>query len=298
MKKRVLVTGATGFVGGHLVQGLLDDGCHVSALLRAGSSEIYIDARAEILTHDGSTGRLDELVRRAAPDQAIHLASRFVAAHTPSDIDSLIESNLRFGCQLLDALARGGVGTLINFGTAWQHYETNAYRPVSLYAATKQAFESLAAYYVDACGLRMITLKLTDTYGPADRRGKLISALLCAAASGRPLALSPGDQVLDLVHVADVVEAVRVALARAEADQGGKAEAFAVRGANSLTLRSLVALIEDVAGRSVPVDWGARPYREREVMTPWLGETLPDWTPRIDLRTGLAALVEVSDDAV
>jgi nucleoside-diphosphate-sugar epimerase len=288
---RILLTGASGFVGGHLARGLLNDGQQVFAVLRPGASTADLDPRAQVLVHDGSTEGLHALVRQAAPDAAVHVASKFTAVHAPGDIDSLVEANLRFGLQLLDALAREGVTRLVNFGTAWQHYQADSYRPVSLYAATKQAFEDLAAYYADAAGLRVVTLRLSDTYGPRDRRGKLVSALIAAMASGRSMALSPGEQVLNPVHVDDVVEAVRIALAR---ETGG---AFAVRGLEEVTLRGLVEMLEGLAGRPVPVEWGARPYRDREVMTPWRGDILPGWTPRIGLDTGLRALLDEADHA-
>lgn len=288
---RILLTGGSGFVGGHTARGLLDDGHEVFAILRPGAGTSDLDPRAQVLVHDGATELLHDLVRQASPDAAVHIASKFVAAHAPGDIDGLVESNLRFGLQLLDALARAGVERLVSFGTAWQHYETEAYRPVSLYAATKQAFEDLAAYYADAHGLKFTTLKLSDTYGPNDRRGKLVSALIRAMSDGQALSLSPGAQVLNPVHIDDVVEAVRIALAR---DSGG---AFAVRGAEEITLRELVERLGHLARRPVPVEWGARPYRDREVMTPWRGAPLPGWSPKVGLDAGLGTLLREAGHA-
>ena len=67
-------------------------------------------------------------------------------------------------------------------------------------------------------------------------------------------------------------------------------EAFAVRGAEQMTLRSFVGVFEAATGARVRVEWGARPYRLREVMEPWLGELLPDRTPRIPLSERLKRL--------
>ena len=89
-----------------------------------------------------------------------------------------------------------------------------------------------------------------------------------------------------------MVEAVRVALTRISAAPPGLQESFAVRGGETLTLRRFVELFEQVAGRPVDVTLGARPYRAREVMQPWLGETLPGWTAKTDLREGLATLLQ------
>ena len=87
----------------------------------------------------------------------------------------------------------------------WQHFGTPDYRPVNLYAATKQAFEDVLAYYADAQGIAAVTLELYDTYGPGDPRRKLIRILFEAARSGEPIQLSPGEQVIELLHVDDAV---------------------------------------------------------------------------------------------
>ena len=62
-------------------------------------------------------------------------------------------------------------------GTAWQHYNNQSYDPVCLYAATKQAYECLIDYYVKVHGLHAVTVKLHDTYGEGDERGKLFYLL-------------------------------------------------------------------------------------------------------------------------
>lgn len=288
---RLLVTGATGFVGGRLVRGLAEAGFAVGALLRAESEAGSLDARATILRHDGSTEGLHDLVGAFAPDVVIHAATHFVGVHGPAQVAPMVQANLLFGTQLLDAMAACGCRHLVNFGTVWQHFAGDRYNPATLYAATKQAFEAIAAYYVEAEGFAVLTLKLSDTYGPEDRRNKLVSALLRARRAGGALDLSPGEQSINLLHVDDVLAGTRVALARVLAASAGTQEAFALRGPETLSLRDLVARIEAIGGRAVPVAWGARPYRPREVMRPWMGPLLPGWTARIGLDAGLRELI-------
>ena len=90
-----------------------------------------------------------------------------------------------------------GVSKIINTGTFWQHYENREYSPTCLYAATKQAFESILHYYVEAKFLMIITLILFDSYGPSDPRPKLFSLLQEARQSEKVIAMSPGEQKID-----------------------------------------------------------------------------------------------------
>jgi nucleoside-diphosphate-sugar epimerase len=84
---------------------------------------------------------------------------------------------------------------------------------------------------------------------------------------------------------------VVAALVRARDLAGVDAPAYSVSG-TVLPLREFVALVGELLGAAVPVQWGARPYRAREMMTPWrYSPPLPDWRPSVDLRAGLAAVL-------
>lgn len=87
-----------------------------------------------------------------------------------------------------------------------------------------------------------------------------------------------------------MIEAVNVAITRLRQGPPSRMESFAVRGEELLTLREFVSLFEVVSGYKIKAQWGARIYRNREMMEPWLGELLPHWQPSIPLREGLARL--------
>jgi len=284
---RALVTGATGFVGAHLTRTLADHGWDVSALVLPMPDVARLDPRVTPLELDGSTERVIECVRTAAPDVVFHLASLFIAEHTSEQVKPLIEANVLFGAQLLEAMTVAGCDALVNTGTSWQHYDDADYDPVCLYAATKQAFEDLALYYSNARGIRVQTVRLFDTYGPADPRPKLFHALRTAAAEGRALEMSAGDQRIDLVYIDDIVKAFEVAAERALASTPGVSEAWAISSGERLSLRELVERWQSITGRTLEVNWGGRPYRAREVMEPWTGPVLPGWEPVFTLQGGI-----------
>ncbi len=288
---RALVTGAAGFIGGALVRSLLSRGWEVHALLgqtcRVAALE-DVRERLGLHSHDGSMAGMEAILAATKPDIVFHLASLFLSEHRPDDIEGLIRSNILLSTQLTEAMTLAGSTRLINTGTSWQHFERADYRPVNLYAATKQCFEDIISFYHDARGLSCTTLKLFDTYGSGDSRGKLISILMEAAQQGRALDLSPGGQVVDLLHVEDVVEAFRLAAERLLAAPEPILDAFLLSGTR-LTLRELVECLQRATGKQIQANWGGRTYRNREVMVPPVpGETLPGWTAKVELTKGLA----------
>lgn len=288
-----LVTGGTGFIGSRLVSQLLGGRWRVHVIVRPASKvHVLAQQSVELHTYDGSVESLLEAVGKSRPDVVFHLAALSLAQHTPQQVASLIESNVLFGAHLLEAVVRQAPQSrFVNVGSFWQHYQGKTYSPTSLYAATKQAFEDILIYYVEAFSLRALTLVLFDVYGPNDPRPRLLNLLRKAALEGNALPVSPGEQLLDLVHVDDVAGALIQAAhwLRDEATAGYAR--FAISSGRLVSLRDLVALCEQVTGHPIPVIWGGRPYRSREVMEPWRGGALlPGWQPQITLEEGVAQI--------
>ena len=290
---KVLLTGATGFIGSQLAQRLIAEGHEVAIVVRPESQLNILQAVLprihQVHVYDGCYSSLLHALQEAQPEVVIHVASLFLAQHKPEDVARLVESNLNFPTQLLEAMSQLGIKQLINTGTSWQHYQNEAYNPVNLYAATKQAFEMLLAYYVEAQGFKAITLKLFDTYGPGDTRPKLFSLLRKTARSGETLRMSPGEQLLDLVYIDDVLDAYMLAMARLP--EVTKANIYAVSNPASLSLRELVRIYGETVGRPVSVEWAGLPYRPREVLEPWTGhELVPGWLARVALADGIVRM--------
>ena len=287
---QALITGATGFIGGVLARRLLLEGWEVHVLLGRSSrleAQTGLQGRVTAHVYDGSQEGMLAILEAARPHVVFHLASRFLTDHQPRDIQGLVDSNILLPLHLVEAMAVTGARNLVNTGTSWQHFGTAGYRPVNLYAATKQAFEAILAYYHEGRGLSCTTLKLFDTDGPGDPRRKLVPILLEAARTGAPLDLTPGEQVLDLVHVEDVAQAFLDA-GRQLLPGPPILNCFLVSG-DRLSVRALADRIQEALGRTLQARWGQRSYRPREVMVPLdpAGRLLPGWAPVRDLGEGL-----------
>lgn len=296
--KRALVTGSTGFIGSNLVRRLVSEGWETHVLIRPTSDFDQIeDIKNKINFHyySGEVESLVNIIKEIKPTVVFHLASLFLANHSSEDIDRLISSNILFPAQLIEAMAKNDCRNLINTGTSWQHYNSNEFNPVNLYSATKQAFEDILAFYIKAKSIKCITLKLFDTYGPKDSREKLIKTLINISASGETLSMSPGEQQIDLVYIDDVVDAFILAAHRLMQGKVSSHEQYSVSTGAPISLRDLVNILSEVFVRPINVAWGARPYRPREVMVPWVGGVwLDGWYPKFTLDKGLRLIKESS----
>ncbi len=298
---KVILTGATGFLGSHLVRYLAGKGEYfLYPLIRTGEDASIVKLLAEEIlpiADEPTMNSLREHFIRIRPDALIHLASLVQTADEPERIPSLIQANVTFGTQVLQAAVEAGVTACVNTGSFWEAMDRpGTYRPVNLYAATKRAFEDILYYYADAHGLRVVTLKLFGTYGPGDPRYNVFQWFEKSIGAAEPIAFSPGEQILDVLHVDDVVRAYEKALAYAQLLPPGTAESFEIGSGEALTLRQVAGIYEQARGKKLNIAWGQRDYRPREVMQR-VADLAPakaklHWKPEWTVREGIARLVE------
>jgi nucleoside-diphosphate-sugar epimerase len=278
--KRVLVSGATGFIGSEVTKRLIELNSQVSVITRTKPASLTVNW----ISAGDSDAFPSQEIADFNPEVVIHLATRFQSSHSPADIKGLVQSNIEFGTNLLESAKKAGA-VFVNINSAWQHFESQQYSPVSLYAATKQAFADIAQYYGET-GLDLRNLTLYDTYGPTDKRNKLVRQLLNAASDNERLDMGRGDQLINLLFVSDVVAAI---LGIAELRPTPRIQNYVVRAENSISIRELVTEIEKVTKNKLNVNWGARQTRPREMTSDWVfGELLPGWQQHVKLGAGLS----------
>lgn len=287
---RVLLTGATSFLGRAVATRLLQEGGAVHAIVRHGSDRQRLAGLPGAVVfheHDGATESLLKIVEDAAPSVVFHIATNYIRDHSPPQVDDLVKDNILFGLQLLEAMRAAKVSRMINLGTFFQFYDSPDFRPANLYAATKQAFESILTYYRDAHAFIATTLILYDVYGPGDWRAKLMAAIRQSLNSNSPLNLVDADTIMDLVYIDDVVDVLLHV-----AQQGIEGGPYAVSGSQRMTLREVVGIFEKVAGKKIQTNFGAYRIPERMPGVPWIGPPVPGWQPLTTLEDGIRRFLE------
>jgi nucleoside-diphosphate-sugar epimerase len=291
--KRAIVSGITGHLGIELARQLRAQGIEIFGLTRQDVAPDHpVLALAHLHRIAGRTQTLIDIFKRIQPEAVFHLAGLSRRNHVSEDVVPFVEANILLGTQILEAMRLSGCGQIVTAGTYLQHFDTDGYRAFNLYAATKQAFEDLLAYYVDACGVTAVRLTLCDIYSEHDRRPKLMTDIVNSWASGVPLHLREARARIDLIHVADAAAAFLQA-ARLIESAGIPAQSltrYSVSSGRDLTASELVELFERVSGKTLNVVQGnAAPVRN---LTPWRGAAMPGWVPRISLEDGIVRILQ------
>lgn len=296
--KRVLITGITGYIGSNLARNFLPF-CEVYGLVRKPLNLEYIEdiaAQINFVYYDGTYESMSAALEASKPDLVYHLAAYYTGNHGAEHTRKLVSSNITLGAYLLEAMSEQHAPALVYATTYMAHYQGEAYRPVNLYAATKQAFSDLLYYYTDAGLLRAVTLVISDTYGPGDHRPKILNIVKRAIQSGEEIALSSGKQIYDVVHIYDVVSAFQTAGEGLLREQFCN-DVFQIIPGESLSLRETVEMMLRVNSLTLNAAWGKRPLSEREMTDRVrLYPTLPGWLAEVPLEEGLKSFWESGEN--
>lgn len=282
---KAIVTGGTGYIGSHLVKLLLSNGWKVAVIADSkfgyGNIEDIID-QIEIFEYYGEIASLISFFQAFHADVVFHLAAAVITNPSPDQIPILVNSNIRFGTEILEAMALSKTRLIITTGTYWQNLNGKEYNPVDLYAATKEAFEKILKFYTEAKDIRAISLRLYDVYGEDDKRPKIWNLLKEIAGTEKSIDMSPGEQFLDLVHVNDVSKAFISAYEYLIENRNLRNEIFGVFSGNQKSLKDWVIEYEKYIGKPFKINWGAKSYKLREVMFPNKKlNKLPNWNPNL-----------------
>jgi UDP-glucuronate 4-epimerase len=309
---KVLVTGAAGFIGMHVAERLLADGCEVVGV---DSLDAYYDpalkaARLARLqaTPGFSFERLDVADRAATAalfdsggfERVVHLAAQAGVRHSLQNPHAYAQSNLVGFVNVLEGCRHAGVGHLVyaSSSSVYGGNETMPFseddrvdHPVSLYAATKKANELMAHSYSHLFGLPTTGLRFFTVYGPWGRPDMAAFLFVDAILSGRPIdVFNHGDMKRDFTYVDDIVEGVVRVLGHVPSPY----RVLNIGNSDPVALADFIAAIEDALGmqahrRLLPMQPGDVPatFADVSALTALIG-----FKPGTDVREGVRRFVD------
>jgi nucleoside-diphosphate-sugar epimerase len=303
--KRVLVTGASGFIGSHLTKKLVETGLEIGITKREDSDLHRIsDLLSRLHTYEVNlqdSNDVLKVVHDFLPDAIFHLATHYVVDHGPNDIKPMIETNILGAVNLLEAAKHSEVKLFVNTSSCFVYKESkdelkedSDLSPLNLYALTKMGAEQACTLYANKYDLRAVTFRLFPPYGPADNERRLIPYVVSSFLKGARPRLTTGMQQWDFTYVGDIVDAYLRTLGDWQLPE--RHEIFNIGSGEAVSVREVVTMIGESIDRKIEPEWGAIPHRRNEV---WhicadinKADKLLHWKPRVALREGLNRTIE------
>ena len=302
---RVLVTGAAGFIGSHVVDRLLADGHEVVGVdsftgyyPRARKLRNLRSASLEdgFRLVEGDLLGLDLRTLLRGVDGVVHLAGEPGVRRSWADFDVYMERNVRATQRLLEAVWRAGTPRLVHASSSSVYGpdrgdptgEDAARKPASPYGLSKLAAEELVGLYARERGVPATVLRYFTVYGPRQRPEMAVSRFIFAASRGRPVKVyGDGEQIRELTYVSDAVGATVAGL---EAAPGGT---YNIGGGARASVNELLGYVGRALGVRVQALYG--PAAEGDVRSTWADSGRArelGYRPRIGLEEGTAAQAE------
>ncbi len=296
---KVLVTGGAGFIGTHVVDGLLAAGHRVAVVddLSTGSTR-WLAPEATLHVVDLVSPGLAEVVASERPDAVVHLAAQAAVGRSVADPARDLAVNVAGGVNLLVQCRDAGIRRLVYASSGGAAYRDTAPLPTaedaplgprSPYGASKLALELYLGVWQELHGLASVVLRLANVYGPRQNpHGEAgVVAIFCQRllAGQPPVINGDGEQTRDYVYVEDVAAAVALALA-----QPAVTGPVNIGTGVETSVNALQRALGRASGVAVAPQYGpARPGEQRRsCLDPSLARRQLGWSAGVPLAEGLA----------
>jgi nucleoside-diphosphate-sugar epimerase len=298
---RVLVTGASGFIGFHVTKILLERNHQVAILVMPGDPmtrlQPYLNRLETISSALESKDLLESSIDQFKPEGCIHLAWY---AEPGKYLDSAKNiQSLESSLSLFQALIEAGCRQIVAAGTCFEYdtnfgylHEDTPACPASLYAAAKLSCYLLGGQLAAQAKIPFSWGRIFYPYGPLEDHRRLVPAAIKALKQGLPFPASTGEQIRDYIHVNDVAAAFCVLMEK-------KADGiFNISSGVPVPIRQLLETLGNLMNRANLIRFGALPYRKWE--PPFIcgnNKRLRHlgWRPDISLEQGLLDAIEKTD---
>jgi CDP-paratose synthetase len=281
---RILLTGATGFLGSNLLIKLLRDGHELFCIKRELSNTSRIDDVKDLCTwFDIETTKFNDIFLNNNIKCVVHCATDYGAAE--QDPIKTIQANLILPLELLNVAIKNNVYAFINTDTVLD-------KRINAYSLSKKQFVE----WLDRCSEEIvaINLALEHFFGPRDNESKFVSYMINELLDNRvnsAIKLTPGMQRRNFIYIDDVTNAFSTLINNLE-KFGNSFHNFNIGTEHTVTIKEFSKLVKELCGnKNTYLDFGAIPYRKNETMEPAISNVkiLKDfgWSVNTTLEEGL-----------
>ncbi len=264
--KNIMLTGATGFLGSHLLKGILNKtGCNIIILKRSFSNTDRIAELFEvprIKSYDIDKVSLELVFEENKIDTIIHCATNY--GRMENSCYGVLESNLMFPIKLLDLSVKYGVKIFINTDSYFNK-ENMSYSYLLNYALSKKSLLLWLKYF--SKNIKVVNMVLEHIYGEDDREDKFVSQMLnkIAVKQVDSIDLTYGDQKRDFIYVDDVVDNY-IKIFEFAGKHSFRYRTFDIGTGAAVSIKDFVKEIKEISNSTTVLNFGALPYREDEIM--------------------------------
>ena len=296
---KVLITGASGFVGSHVARLLVAEGCEVYALVRESSNRwrirdilpsMYL-RQSDLVAFENVNTYLQEI----KPELCIHLAWYAVPGKYLNSQENL--DSIQASINLLSQLAELGCKRFVGIGTCFEYdlslgylSESSLTKPITLYAATKVALSTILQQFAQITEMEVAWIRLFYQYGPMEDERRLIPGIISSLLRDEVVKTTKGEQIRDFLHIEDVASAI---WAVAKSNVSGVVN---VGSGQPVTVGQIALELGNLLGKPDLIHLGALPYRPNDPMFICANNELlrkkTDWTQKYNLTTGLKNTIE------
>jgi UDP-glucose 4-epimerase len=301
--RRVLVTGAAGFIGAHVSRLLVGHGATVIALTSRPDPVLPrledVAGKFEAVVGDlCNPVSISAAVNAARPELVIHLGAFTHVGRSFDHVAETIRTNVEGTVNLLGALD-GAFERFVYVGTSDVYgdgdvpfREHDAVRPLSPYAVSKYAAERFCRMYHQAHGWPIVCVRPFNTYGPWQSVDRIIPELIVSALRRQPLPMTGGKQTREFTYVDDMADGIIRALSVPSIE----GEVLNLGGGGEVSMRTLATTVLDLLDHPVDPAFGALPYRPNEIWR-MFGDSsrareLLGWRPVHSLEDGLRLTID------
>lgn len=266
---KILLTGATGFLGSHLLRALKSDGHDVVIFKRTTSNTYRIqDMILECTCYNSDQDSIDDIFATEKINVVIHCATLY--SRKNDAIEQSIESNLVFPIRILEAAIKNGCKYFINTSSFFckqipERMNKGKTLFLSNYTLTKHQFCEWGKLTAIEGKINFINLQMEHIYGPDDGDGKFIRWLEKQFSENVPsVDLTDGIQLRDFIYVADAVEAYRNVIKNLEVYQGFYS--MEIGTGETMSVRQFVENLKKSSKAQTELRFGALKRKENEIM--------------------------------